>query len=318
MSTPCSSRSAHAVQARWPRSTVALAALLLAACGGGTVEPEVPTTPVTPTTPVSTSVAVDVETRITDTSGADLAGATVTLVTRALEAPVVATVASDGHYSLQTTVEAAQLPTDAPVLVTISKVGYATQVLELTPAELTQGSVRTTEPVVLDALVSTELAPAAGVNLTRVGDNKAPADELNKYMQTRAVGRSTTIELGRIDSLVDTQGELSAYPTMTLSISFRALQASDCPDDEVRLYQAATADASPVEIQRFRTTGTPIKLPDSSLNGSLTLFQPTFSTAAMKLGQGPLWLEVKSGLCMVDEYDDFEFVNVHARFNAPV
>lgn len=295
-----------------PRICVALTALLLAACGGGAVD----TGTDTPTPPAAdTSLAVDVETRITDSSGTDLAGATVTLVTRALAAPVVATVASDGHYSLQTTVEASQLPTDAPVLVTISKTGYATQVLELTPTELTQGSVRTTAPVVLAALATTELAPAAGVNLTRVGDNKAPADELNKYMQTRAVGRSTTIELGRIDSLVDAGGELGTYPTMTLSISFRALQASDCPDDEVRLYQAATADASATEIQRFRTSGTPIKLPDSSLDGSLTLFQPTFSTAALKLSQGPLWLEVKSGLCMVDEYDDFEFVNVHARFN---
>ncbi len=298
-----------------------LVALLLTACGGGGSESTATVAaPVTPVTPVTKPLQVKITTVVTDSADASstpLEGAVITLSTSAAEVPVVATLdVVTGTYTLQTSLDPATLPTSAPVLLTISKPGYETQVIEVLSSQLKAGIPIAETPIALKPLDPvTELAPAEGVTLTRVGDNKAPNDEINKYMQTAAVGLSKTIHLGSIDSLADGSGHLSAYPTMTLSISFRALQANDCQDDEVRLYQAQAQGATPTLIQRFSWNTTP-QLIDANVNGSLTLFQPTISTAGMKIGQGPLWLEIKSGLCLPDEYDDFEFVNIHAKFNA--
>lgn len=310
-----------------------IATLLLTACGGGggsttpeqitPITPVTPVAPITPVTPEAAPVQVSITAQVTDAAsvnGASLEGAVVTLSTSATATPVTTTAVLDtstGTYTLQASIDPATLPTTAPVLLTISKPGYETQVIEVSSSQLKAGIPVTTEaPVALKRLDPvTELAPPEGVALTRIGDNKAPNDEINKYMQTASVGLSKTLQLGSIESLADSAGNLSAYPTMTLSISFRALQSSGCQDDEVRLYQAQTQGSTPTLIQRFAWNTAP-KLIDASANGSLTLFQPTISTAGMKLGQGPLWLELKSGLCMFDEYDDFEFVNIHAKFNA--
>ncbi len=297
-----------------------LSALFLAACGGGggSTAPAAPAPPaVVPSLTVSTAVTEqDGTTAIT--------GAVVSITT---STGTVTLTENNGTYTLA--IPTSQLPTSSastPVVVTISKDGYVPESVVISSDKLVAGTTVTIPATTLTQVAVTDLIPAEGLALVRLGNGKT-AGGANEALQASLPANTSVanklIKLGSIDSLFGADGTLTSYySTVTLAISFRGLQATYCAD-KIALFQAATADGSGTRTAETVITAStePTKLADfdSGLPKDLTF---ALSTAGLVKGSA-LWAEVASGACkdsannVIDDLDDFEFFNVHASFSKP-
>lgn len=290
-----------------------LSALFLAACGGGGGSPAPAPAPAIPSLTVSTAV--------TEQDGTTaINGAVVSVTTNT---GTVTLTENNGTYTLA--IPTNQLPTSTastPVVVTIVKDGYVPESVVITSDKLVAGTTITIPATTLTKVVATDLVPTEGLALVRLGNGKT-AGGANEALQTSLPANTSVanklIELGSIDSLFGADGTLtSSYSTVTLSISFRGLQATYCAD-KIALFQAATADGSGTRTAETVITAStePTKLADFD-NGLPKDLAFDISTVGLVKGSA-LWVEVASGACktgtsVVDDLDDFEFFNVHASF----
>ena len=293
-----------------------LSALFLAACGGGGSTAPAPAPAPVPSLTVSTAV--------TEQNGTAITGAVVSITT---STGTVTLTENNGTHTL--TIPTSQLPTSTastPVVVTISKDGYVPESVVITSDKLVAGTTVTLPATALTQVAITDLIPAEGLALVRLGNGKT-AGGANEALQASLPANTSVsnklIKLGSIDSLFGTDGTLTSYySTVTLAISFRGLQATYCAD-KIALFQAASADGSGIRTAETVITAStePTKLADfdSGLPKDLTFALPT---AGLVKGSA-LWAEVASGPCkdsgnnVIDDLDDFEFFNVRASFSKP-
>jgi len=301
-----------------------LLAMALSACGGGGgTESKTADTPTT----------VTFADAVTDDTGATVSGAKVALATTTGTSE--STSSTDGSYSI--TVKRAALPTSGSsttVYLTISgSAAYQPLTVSYDPATITAGNTyklsngaTSGSTYRLHKLTAAEFTPSGSdANLTRLGDGVASGEANQGFQITSGTfAKSTTIKLGDLAKLGVASGVAaeSAYPTVTLSIDFRGMEAGTCAD-KVTLFQSN----SPTGVtqdgfkQVFDSTTTP-KLTSTGV-GSLSTWTPgAISTTGLtpNATSAALWVTIESGTCTASDgsssgYDDFEFANIRAVFN---
>ena len=297
---------------RAARVSASLGALFLAACGGS-VSTEPP--PAEPTT-------VTLSTQVLDATGSQaVSGATVSVATKDGSATLAL---NNGSYSAR--VEVAQLParnSGVPVVITISKAGFLTETVQIAATDIVAGrTVNVPTAVTLDVVPDTTLIAADSSAITRLGNGVT--ENAGLQSGTVYVDRFYPTGTGRRMKLDDFTQALAAYQSMTLSISFRGVDASQfrCAD-QVAVFQTADTTGARINGRADVAVFTAPTLPDSESEGSVSnVAFPLIPTTSLNTGNGPLWVEIKSGACASsgNDLDDFEFFDVKAMFTsaAPV
>lgn len=307
-------------------ATVLLTAVL-SACGGGGGGVESKGTD-TPTTVTFADTVKD------DSSGTTVSGAKVVLATSTSISE--STTGSDGNYSI--TVKRAALPAASSATMIYLTIAGGSEYQPLTvsynPGRVVEGGTyklsdgTSSGTLRLHKLTPTEFAPSgADANLTRLGDGVATGDANTGFQVTTGpFSQVATIKLGDLSKLAVPSGSTldSLYPTLSLSIDFRGLEASFCAD-KVTLYQSSSPSGATQDgfVREFNSASNP-KLTDTGV-GSLSTW--TTSTAIATAGftlnaaNAALWVKIESGSCTVNGapngFDDFEFANIRAVFNPP-
>lgn len=236
-------------------------------------------------------------------TGAGIAGATVQIGTNDSNVGVSVVTDSNGDYTLSVTTST--LNTETTIVVTVSKPGYATQVIEYTGLSSAGGVISDTSTTLTRA-TDNEFYPTDGVALTRLGDGQANDDTVNSKLQVGTVALATTKTINLGTPVAD---QLAENVTLTVSTTMRGVQAEICAD---------TITISQGTFSKTWTNGGADDLSNSANDGTLTGYNFDVPTSSLSAGTS-VTVTIASGACSgavaPDYVDDFEFVNVHGVFH---
>jgi hypothetical protein len=281
---------------------------VLSACGGGGGgHGDGGQTQSTPTTPTTPTARTTISGTLTNTAtGSGVAGAEVSLGTNDSTTQLSTISDVTGKYTL--TVDTSRLNTDTTIVVTVSAPGYQTYTAQFPNLSASGGTVEGSTAI--QQATASEYYPAAGIHLTHLGDGVASGTPNSKLqMGGGSFPTSKTITFGPAPDAA----ALSAYSTFNVYVDMRGVEAST-RQDTVIVFQGASDGSANVYQREWSGNG----IPDGALDGTLTPYIFAIPVSALKPGGGDLNVRITSGSQVgsvpPDDIDDFEFVNVHARF----
>ncbi len=280
----------------WLVSAIGLG--LLSACGGGGGG-DSGQTQTAPQTTISGT--------LTDAgTGSAVAGAEVSVGTNDSTTPLSTTTDGTGKYSL--TIDTSKINTNTTIVVTVSAPGYQTSTVELQDLSPTGGTVG--GGTTMQQAAAGEYYPADGIHLLRLGDG-VTVGSVNSKLQTGGgpFPTSKTISFGPVPDAA----ALGSYSTFKVHVDIRGLEASYCQDSVTVFQGPSDGSANVYQIEWLGGN-----MQDSAIDGSMTPYTFAVPVNALTPGGGDLNVRISSGNCAgsiaPDLVDDFEFVNVHARF----